>query len=63
MKFGLTIFSILLIIAVLLSPFLFVWAWNNLFGALLLIPYTFQTWFSVLILYAFFNGKVVYKEK
>jgi len=63
MKIGFTLFGMLILAAVLLSPFLFVWAWNILFGVLHYIPYTFKTWLAVLVLYAFFNGRVTYEKK
>lgn len=62
MKYG--IVAILIVLAVaLLVPFAFIWAWNILFGSMLEIDYTWKTWISVLILYAFFNGKVAIEKK
>lgn len=55
--------AILIIVIAILVPFIFIWAWNVLFGALYTIPYTWKTWISVLIVYAFFNGKVAIEKK
>lgn len=62
MKFG--FLAVLVIIALaIFVPFIFIWAWNALYGALYTIPYTWKTWLSVLIMYAFFNGKVAVERK
>lgn len=54
---------LIVLAAALLVPFAFIWAWNILFGSMLAIDYTWKTWISVLILYAFFNGKVAIEKK
>lgn len=45
-----------------LGPWLVIWAINTLFPTLA-IPFNFWTWASVMILYGFINGKVIYEKK
>ena len=46
----------LVIILIALGPLVTIWAWNTLFGSLLNIPTTFDTWLAVAILGMFFSG-------
>ena len=48
--------AFLLLIA--LMPLAVIWGWNQLFGALHTIEYTFWTWLGVLALGLMFNAKV-----
>ena len=48
---------VVVLLIVLLSPFATIWALNTLFPALV-IPYTFWTWLSILILAGVFKTKV-----
>lgn len=57
-KLGALGFVLLLIVAVVLGPWIVIWAWNILFGAVYAIPYTFWTWLAVLILGTFIRGNV-----
>jgi hypothetical protein len=50
---------IILIIAV--GPLLTIWAANTLFPTVA-IPYTLETWFSVVVLGTFFRAKVSVKK-
>lgn len=43
------VFLLLLILAIVM-PFAYIWAWNTLFGSILLIPTNFYTWLATLIL-------------
>lgn len=62
-KLGAAAFVVLLIVAVILGPWIVIWAWNTLFGAVHLIDYTFWTWLAVLILGVFIspNARVAKK--
>ena len=53
----------LVVILVVAGPVLVIWAWNTLFGSQLLIPYTFWTWLSVLILGVFIRSDVRISKK
>jgi hypothetical protein len=55
---GIVAVAVLLIALVVLGPFIVIWAWNELFGAMHMIDYTFWTWLSVIILGAFFSPNV-----
>ena len=50
---GIVILAILLIV---IGPIVTIWAWNTLFGSILTIPTTFDTWLAVAILGMFFTG-------
>ena len=41
-----------------LSPFAVIWGWNQLFGALHTIEFTFWNWLAVIALAMFFNTRV-----
>lgn len=53
----------LVVILVVAGPVLVIWAWNTLFGSMLLIPYTFWTWLAVLILGVFIRSDVRIAKK
>lgn len=56
------LFAIVLIIVVIaIGPLLTIWAVNTLFPAVT-IPYTIETWFSVVVLGAFMRSKVSLKK-
>lgn len=57
------VFVILLIVAVILGPWIVIWAWNTLFGSVHLIDYTFWTWLAVLILGVFISPNVKVAKK
>jgi len=44
-----------------LSPFLLIWSMNTLFPVLS-IPYTIETWASVIILQVFVKASITYKR-
>jgi hypothetical protein len=47
---------VLVILLVVIGPILTIWAWNTLFGSILAIPTTFDTWLAVAVLGMFFSG-------
>jgi hypothetical protein len=53
----------LLIILVIAGPLIVIWAWNTLFGAGLLIPYTFWTWLAVLVIGTFIRSDIKVTKK
>ena len=56
------LFAIVLIIVVIaIGTLLTIWAVNTLFPAVT-IPYTIETWFSVVVLGAFMRSKVSLKK-
>ena len=54
-------FALLIIALVVLGPLATIWALNTLFPVLA-IPFTWQTWLSVLVMGAFFQTKVSVKK-
>lgn len=60
---GVIAVGILLVVLVIAGPFFVIWAWNILFGKLLLIDYTFWTWAAVLILGTFIRSPVKITKK
>lgn len=57
------VFVVLALIAVILGPWIVIWAWNTLFGAALTIDYTFWTWLAVLIIGVFISPNVKVSKK
>lgn len=57
-KLGAAGLIIALVLAVVLGPWIVIWAWNELFGPVYTIAYTFWTWLAVLILGTFIRGNV-----
>ena len=55
---------LVLLAAVILGPWIVIWAWNTLFGTIHLIDYTFWTWLAVLIIGVFLspNARVSRKD-
>lgn len=55
---------LVLLAAVILGPWIVIWAWNTLFGTVHLIDYTFWTWLAVLIIGVFLspNARVSRKD-
>jgi hypothetical protein len=60
---GAVILVALLVCLVILGPWIVIWAWNTLFGAVHVIPYTFWTWLAVLILGVFISPNVKVTKK
>lgn len=54
-------FAALIIVILVFGPFATIWAANTLFPVLA-IPYTWQTWLSVILLGAFFRANVSVKK-
>jgi len=54
-------FAVLVVALVVLGPLFVIWSMNTLFP-ILAIPYTWQTWLSVLVMSAFFQTKVSVKK-
>ena len=45
--------GLLVVIAILLiiiGPWIVIWAWNTLFGAYVVVGYSIETWFAVMVL-------------
>ena len=60
---GILVIVLLAIALVVVGPFLVIWAWNTLFGALLAIDYTLWTWLAVLIIGVFIRSDVKVAKK
>jgi hypothetical protein len=60
---GALAFIITLVSLVILGPWVVIWAWNTLFGAVYAIAYTFWTWLAVLIIGVFIRGDVKVTKK
>jgi hypothetical protein len=54
---------LVLIGLVVLGPWVVIWAWNTLFGAMHMIDYTIWTWLAVLIISAFLSPNVRVTKK
>jgi hypothetical protein len=52
------VFLFALLVAILLGPWIVIWAWNTLFGSVYTIPYTIYTWLAVLIVGVFIRSDV-----
>jgi len=55
---GLVGAGVLAAFLLIIGPFLTIWAWNELFGSLHQIEFTFWTWLAVIILGGFFRANV-----
>ena len=53
--------AIFIIVAFLLSPIAYIWAFNTLFTSYA-IDYTFETWLAVILLHAFFHNTITIKR-
>lgn len=56
----------LLIVAALIfaiGPLLALWGWNQLFGDVKYLEYSFWNWLAVLVMGAFFRGVTIQKTK
>ena len=60
---GAVAFILLLLSLVILGPWVVIWAWNTLFGAVYAIGYTFWTWLAVLIIGVFIRSDVKVSKK
>jgi len=60
-KIALAVVAIIFLLAI--GPFLVIWSWNVLFGAVLLIPYNLETWFATVLIGAFLRANVTVKRK
>lgn len=60
---GILAIVVLAIALVIVGPFLVIWAWNTLFGGLLVIGYTIWTWLAVLIIGVFIRSDVKVSKK
>ena len=54
---------VLSIILVIVVPLITLWGWNQLFGDIKYLEYTFTNWLSVLIMGAFFRGIKIERSK
>ncbi len=52
----------LILFLLIIGPFLVLWSWNVLFGASLLIPYTFETWCATVLIGTFLRANVTVKR-
>jgi ABC-type glycerol-3-phosphate transport system permease component len=53
----------LVIFLLAIGPFLVIWSWNTLFGAMLMIPYGLETWCATVLIGAFLRANVTVKRK
>ena len=54
---------VLAFILVIVGPLITMWGWNQLFGDIKYLEYTFTNWLSVLIMGAFFRGIKIERSK
>jgi len=55
--------AMLLIAIVVLGPFIVIWAFNTVFGAVHTIDYTIWTWLAMIILGAFISPNVTVTKR
>ena len=53
----------LIVLLLAIGPWLTIWAWNELSGALHRIDFNFWTWAAVIIMGAFFRANVTVKRR
>lgn len=54
---------VLALILVIVGPLITLWGWNQLFGDIKYLEYSFINWLSVLIMGVFFRGIKIEKAK
>lgn len=54
---------VLALILVIVGPLITLWGWNQLFGDIKYLQYSFTNWLSVLIMGAFFRGIKIERSK
>lgn len=54
---------VLAFILVIVGPLITMWGWNQLFGDIKYLEYTFTNWLGVLIMGVFFRGIKIEKAK
>lgn len=47
---------------IFLAPLAYIWGWNQLFGKIYLIDYSFWNWLAVVVLSMFFKTTYSYKK-
>jgi hypothetical protein len=52
----------LIVFLVIIGPILTIWSLNTLFPVLV-IPYTIETWFAVVVVASLFKTNLTYKKK
>ena len=52
----------LVIFLLAIGPFLVIWSWNVLFGSVLMIAYTLETWAATVLIGAFLRANVTVKR-
>ena len=52
----------LVIFLLAIGPFLVIWSWNVLFGSVLMIEYTLETWAATVLIGAFLRANVTVKR-
>ena len=53
---------VLIVFLVVIGPILTIWSLNTLFPVLV-IPYTIETWFAVVVVASLFKTNLTYKKK
>ena len=54
---------VLAFILVIVGPLITMWGWNQLFGDIKYLEYTFTNWLGVLIMGVFFRGVKIERSK
>ena len=52
----------LVIFLLAIGPFLVIWSWNVLFGSVLMIEYTLETWAATVLIGAYLRANVTVKR-
>lgn len=59
----LVVFVFLIVFLIAIGPLAVLWAWNTLFGTLLMIEYTFSTWLATAVIMAALSPNVKITKK
>lgn len=54
---------LLIVVIIVAGPLAVIWAWNTLFGAALMIDYTFWSWLAVIVMGSFISPGAGIKAK
>lgn len=52
----------LAVIIAVFAPLAYIWAWNQLFGSLLTIQYTFWNWLAAIVFVNLFTSSIRYRK-
>lgn len=60
---GFVLGVLFVLLLVLIGPLAIIWAWNVLFGSVLTIAYTIETWLAAMVFGMFFRPNIQTSKK